>query len=1672
MMRPLLAILTVMISFLAKAQTTGDFRSFQSGNWNQTSTWERFNGTLWINPAPSTPTSTDGVITIMDAHTVTVTANVTVDQIEWDNSNPFGGSSGSLIISSGVIVTVNNGTGDDIRIINDFTDVGLLQVDGTLSLSNGATIVDDDYGNLGAGAGPVSSDTYKVTNGGIHIHTTGSGVAPIPAADWQSGSTCRVDATSGTVPAINAGITFHHFTWNGTGQTATMNLTGSLSSVNGDFIVTSTNGSILQLGTTQAYTLNLGRDFLIQGNSRVQLTSTGNPVVLNVGRDFSISSTSGSANAISFGATGATTINVTGNFSKSNGAALNMLLSTNGTGSSTLNLQGNFSITGGTLTRSSGTGPVAINFNGSSTSSFTNSATISGGINFVVGSSKTLNLGTSAITGSGNFTLNGKIGLGSTDASGALQASPTSFGNVQNTGSRTYASNSTIIYNGTGAQFTGADYPVSGDVNLTINNGNGVTLTGDLTVGLSRILSLTSGSLTIGPQTLTLNGTVTGSGNIIGGSSSNLTIGGTGNFGTLAINGNQLNNFTLNRTSSGLVTLGNSLTILGTFTHTSGVLSVGSNNLTISGAWGPTSPDDLAVTTSSTITVDGSGTVPTDFGFDPGSTALGTLTLNRSGATLGTTSSITITNLNLTSGTFSNGAGITMATGGTITRVGGSMTTSPNNTTNSYNVTYTSGSITTGSELPSNSTALANLSKTGSGTLTLGSGITVNGILTLSSGSFAAGANAINLKGNFVSSATSTLTSNTTTFSGTTTISGTTPPTFNAVTISGTLTPSINIQINGNLVNNGTLNAGSATTTFGGTTAISGSNAPAFNNLIINGTLTTTGSMSIAGTLTQNSGSFSASSGSMTVGSSLTLNGGTFTAPSGSIAVGSDLTVGTGTTFNAPAGATTLSGNLINSGTFAHNNGTVTFNGTTAISGSATTSLFGVSVSGTLTAPGATTSPNTTLNIGGNWATTGTFNHNNGKIVFNGGASAQSVTGTASVYDVDISNNLNVNINGNISVNGALTLTSATSKIDADGSGSGVLTIKSTSLTAGGRIAAIPSGATFSGPVTIERFINGPADWRYLSMPITSGNNAAAWKANFPVTGSFSDPSPNGVNGVTSSSSASIFEWDQTNQTWKAVGTGVSTSATTLLNTKGYSAYTYLTSNFTASVRGNIAVGNVTIPVALNNFSLVPNPYPSPIDWDLVNRTNFNNTVYIRIGNNQYASYVAGGGVTNTPFVGWTGEIATGQAFWVLSSGASNLSLTESTKTGNQFQFLRDGTPSNIIRIILASDKQRDEAIVSFNDDASMQFDNQFDAIKMRNGYYVPNQVKNSYLNISSFVGDSTVEYAINSLSKLRCNGTIGLKVTDVNPGEYNLTFGDLETLDLGYQLVLVDRFAKVEKQITSDLKYNFSVTQDKFSYGNSRFELRILMAGSPWVSSVVPPKMTITDPCDLKQLGLSIDTQSGVEYRLFKGLEPVTETLSGSGGLLVVTIPKEKLTVGNNDFSIEVKSANGCDSYFFDHSLNYDFQELIPVLITKEGLILRSNVDTGNQWYKNGEVIEGATGSQFEARESATYTLKIDEKGCAISANLTVELTSDVIQVFPVPTDGRTNLILPTQINSSLTGMYLFDVRGTNILGDQLNKEFLSQEVKTLDLSNLESGVYLLRIMADKAYSVKVIKK
>ncbi len=234
----------------AYAAANGDFQSRATGNWNSGTVWQKYNFG-WSNTA-STPSSADGVITILSGHTITLTANATVDQLVIN-------SGGTLIINSGVTLTLANGTGTDLSVS------GIVKNAGTITINVGATII------------------YQ--NGGKYQHNYTTTAGTIPTATWSSGSTCEIIGYTSNNTAPAGLQVFDNFTWNCPGQSQDISLGGGITTINGDFTIVSTGTKNLRMSTS-ALTLSIGSDFIQSGGNFDIVKGNVNSTV-NIAGDYS-----------------------------------------------------------------------------------------------------------------------------------------------------------------------------------------------------------------------------------------------------------------------------------------------------------------------------------------------------------------------------------------------------------------------------------------------------------------------------------------------------------------------------------------------------------------------------------------------------------------------------------------------------------------------------------------------------------------------------------------------------------------------------------------------------------------------------------------------------------------------------------------------------------------------------------------------------------------------------------------------------------------------------------------------------------------------------------------------------------------------------------------------------------------------------------------------------------------------------------------------------------------------------------------------------------------------------------------------------------------------------------------------------------------------------------------
>lgn len=567
-------ILTLIVTLLGiQATLAATFTAVASGNWSSSVTWG--------GQAPGNTISNGDFIVIPFGITVNLD-----NSVEFNNALSTLSVSGSLTSSTNSNLTINSGTlsGNGNINTNNFTvgTTAFILFSGDINTNNFTS----NHTLLNLSSNINVSNTLFV-NGGVLQLNGGS--------SFNLGANGNINLSNGSL-GLNGGVFTNVGLYNvnysgGSASLGTWLMTSSLNNLtlslddNDDQL--DLNGNLFLMGnlTLNSGQLNLdGSDLVVNG----QVISSANGSIYSSATSSIAINASGDAGSINF-ATGG---NVVNNFvldsQGSNGLNLGSSLTVNGMLELT---DGNFNIQGSNTLVLNGT--------------FSNNNGNGGSIG--VGSQSNL-----VLNGSGDWTslsLEGSdIDNFTINLSGDGQASLHSNLHVHGT---LAINNGTLLLNGQNLTLSGT---LSGQGNITGNNSSSLSFTGtgnsmlnlspnsqslnDLTVNLSGNGSVTlgsnlivggqyqqqSGSLVLNGFNLSLNGTssYTGGG-ITGHLSSNVFVNGSGNVGTIgfANGGNMLNDFMVNLTNSGWVSLNSDLHVHGTLWLTNGNVNTNGNNLVI-----------------------------------------------------------------------------------------------------------------------------------------------------------------------------------------------------------------------------------------------------------------------------------------------------------------------------------------------------------------------------------------------------------------------------------------------------------------------------------------------------------------------------------------------------------------------------------------------------------------------------------------------------------------------------------------------------------------------------------------------------------------------------------------------------------------------------------------------------------------------------------------------------------------------------------------------------------------------------------------------------------------------------------------------------------------------------------------------------------------------------------
>lgn len=355
-------------------------------------------------------------------------------------------------------------------------------------------------------------------------------------------------------------------------------------------------------------------------------------------------------------------------------------------------------------------------------------------------------------------------------------------------------------------------------------------------------------------------------------------------------------------------------------------------------------------------------------------------------------------------------------------------------------------------------------------------------------------------------------------------------------------------------------------------------------------------------------------------------------------------------------------------------------------------------------------------------------------------------------------------VNGNITNNGTLTLESGATLVQGTGntaSGTGVYNVQQ-ALTGGG-------GSTPNG-----RF------W-YMGSPLSGASSTAFDAAGdnrlwtyAEATQSYTEITTNGVAmSPIQGHVARLGASSTVNFTGGAINSGSFTNNS-------------LTNTGTGSTRG---------------YTLISNPYPSFLDWDLIaaGATGIATSLWFRTNDGSsmvYDTYNATGGVStlNSGVTTNPRYIPPMQAFWVYNptdGTTGSLTISNSMRSHQTNGGLKDATDfPAFVRLNLENDAAIDQTVLYFDNNAAAGYDN-FDSDKM----LVPNTAQ-----VYTFVGNKKL--AINGMKSVKANKQVPLTVEFPTAKAY--AFNATEVAMTDGIVLLEDRLKKVFQDLTMNPVYEF----------------------------------------------------------------------------------------------------------------------------------------------------------------------------------------------------------------------------------------------------------------------------
>jgi len=339
------------------------------------------------------------------------------------------------------------------------------------------------------------------------------------------------------------------------------------------------------------------------------------------------------------------------------------------------------------------------------------------------------------------------------------------------------------------------------------------------------------------------------------------------------------------------------------------------------------------------------------------------------------------------------------------------------------------------------------------------------------------------------------------------------------------------------------------------------------------------------------------------------------------------------------------------------------------------------------------------------------------------------------------------------------------------------------------------------------------------------------------------------------------------------------------------------TSSTVLRTTGGLYQGTQSIPsFGASSFNSVGNLYASAIDFTQLQRTGgTQNLFYIWDSKKQsgaslgaYQTFSAtnnfectlGGGSYTVGQVNTT--IESGQAFFVSTTAAGTLSLTEGSKIANGGSLgFRPVTPASLVKIdsrlyAAGSNDIADANVVVFNDKYSNNITEE-DAVKM------PNLVENFAVQ----QGDKTL--SIEGRHTVTTTDEIVFNMWNLKQQQYNLEFVPKNLQTAGLEATLVDSYLNTRTPVSLESNTTVSFTVDANTASAAANRFKIVLSKIKPIAETKAAYTIAPNPVENGQVNLQFKNRPAGKYSIriitVAGQPVMTRTLVHAGGNAVQTL-------------------------------------------------------------------------------------------------------------------------------------------------------------------------------------------